>query len=278
MKRALVVSLALLPTVAGADQVFTRSGGQLNGEIVERRADSIVVDIGGGTIELPVSYIERIVPGPSPLASYRQKAERVAPDDAAGWVDLGQWARQQDLPTQASEAFLRAVSLDPDNATARQALGHVKVRGEWMSREEGYRERGLVAFEGRWMTPDEREALVAERTAAAEQVQAEAEMLARVRESEARAREAEAQARLAEAAARIAEVDAVRAESPSSSIQWVPAGLDLRPLASTRFRRGFLRGCHWPAWSAVKPHGAVHLAGRGGAFVVSGGLRPVGRR
>jgi hypothetical protein len=128
------------------------------------------------------------------------------------------------------------------------------------------------------VTPEERQGLVAESAAAAEQVQAEVELLARVRESEARARAAEAQARVAEAEARVAEVDADRAESAGSSIQWLPLGWGIGSFASGGLQRGLLPGCHWRARSALGFRGAAHLPGRGGTFVVSGGLRPVGRR
>src|SRR5512134_3734285 len=138
MKRA-VLFLALLPAVARADQVFTRGGGLLEGEIVERRPDAIVVDIGGGTIGLPLSYVERVVPGPSPAARFRARAERLAPDDAAGWLALGEWARQQDLRSQAHDAFRHVLAYDPDHAGARHALGYVRVGDQWMTNEDSQR-------------------------------------------------------------------------------------------------------------------------------------------
>jgi hypothetical protein len=288
MRSALAVALALLPAATSADQVFTRAGGQLDGEIVKRGPDTIVVDVGGGTIELPIGYVERIVPGPSPTALFREKAQGLAAEDVAGWLALGRWAREQGLRTQANEAFLHVVSRDPDHAAARQALGHVRLGDEWMSREDSYRARGFVAFDGQWMTPEERETLVAERRAAAEQAQTEAEALARVRETEARAREAEARARVVEAEARIAEVDAGRAESAPLGIQWLQpfphagfhpfAPVGFHPFSQVGFRRTVLGGCPpFPHLHAAGPRG-VHpsrgvVIGRGGPH-----SRPRGRR
>src|SRR5262245_61501808 len=163
MKHALALSFVLLPALAGADQVYTRGGGLLVGEIVDRGPDSIVLDVGGGTIGLPLSYVERIEPGPSPLAQYRKQAERLAPDDTAGWLALAAGARQHDLRAQESEAYRQVVAHDPDNAVARQGLEHVKVGAQWLPREEGNRALGLVLFEGRWMTPEERDILRADR-------------------------------------------------------------------------------------------------------------------
>ena len=269
MRRAVVFAVALLPAAARADQVFTRGGGLLEGEIVERRSDAIVVDIGGGTIGLPLTYVERIVPGPSPAARYRARAERLAPDDAAGWIALGHWARQQELRSQANDAFLQVLSQNPDNAAAHQALGHVRVGDQWMTREEGYRARGLVSYDGRWMTPDERNVLIAERDAAIEQERAEAESLAHLRESEARALEAEAQARIVQAEARIAEEHADRIEGLSIGLQGIPlgfGGLVSNGFVSTGLPRGFASSCRR---GAIGVRGAVHVPGRGGALVVS---------
>jgi hypothetical protein len=283
MRRAVVLAIALLPAVARADQVFTRGGGLIEGEIVERRTDSIVVDIGGGTIGLPLTYVERIVPGASPAARFRARAERLAPDDAAGWLALGHWARQQELRSQANDAFLQVLSQDPGNARAHHALGHVRVGDQWMTRDEGYRARGLVSYDGRWMTPDERNVLIAERDAAVEQERAEAESLAHLRESEARALEAEAQARIVQAEARIAEEQADRVEAAPIGLQWVPPGFGgfvstgfARPgFVSTGLPRRFAPFCRR---AAIGVRGAVHVPGRGGALVVSADPRArVGR-
>jgi hypothetical protein len=277
MKLALLATLVLLPGVSRADEVFTRGGGQISGEIVERRADAIVVDVGGGTIGLPISYIERIVPGPSPMAVYRQKAQRLAADDTAGWFALARWAREQDLRTQADEALGRVLAIDPDHVAARQALGYVKVGERWMTREEGNRAQGLVSFEGQWMTPAERQVRVMEREVAVRQAQDETEAVARIREIEARAREAEANARVAEAEARIAEADAGRAEYSAIGLQWIPAGSGLQ-FVSHGSHRSFGIGCDRRLRFGARVRGAIPVAGRGGAFVVAEDLRATVRR
>lgn len=194
-----VLALGLMTAPALADEVFVRGGGRVTGQIIEQGPDSIVVDIGPGQIGLPLSYVERIVPGSTPQAVYRERAARLAPGDVAGWVALGQWAMEQDLLTKGRAAFEHVLGIDPSNAAAHQALGHVRVDDQWMTPEESYRARGFVSYQGRWITPDERRALLEERMAAAEQDRMRAEGEARIREAEARARQAEAEARLAEA-------------------------------------------------------------------------------
>ncbi len=196
--------IALLPVAASADEVHLRSGGRLTGVVVLQTADAVVVEAEPGRITLPAAHVVRVVAGPSALAAYRDRAARLVPGDVAGWVALGLWARERDLMTPARQAFEHVLRVDPGNATAHQALGHVLVGADWLTRDESYRARGFVPFEGAWMRPDEMQAVLAERAAAAESERARAEAEARVREAEARARAAEAEARRLEAEADLA--------------------------------------------------------------------------
>jgi hypothetical protein len=201
MKRALVVALVLLPAVAGADDVFLTGGGRLSGVIVGRSAGSVTVDVGPGRVTLPMTRVVRIVSGTADLAVYRDRAARLAPGSLAGWLSLARWAEEHDLMTQARESYAHVLSLDPENAAAHRGLGHVWAGDRWATLEESYRARGYVLFEGSWVTPEERRALLEERMTAAA---AERDRI----EAEARAREADARARVAEAEARRAETDA----------------------------------------------------------------------
>ena len=198
--RTILVLLAV-GAAASADEILLKSGGRVRGVIVERTPEAVVIETGPGRVTLQTSRIERIVEGRSALMAYQERAAALSPGDAPGWADLARWASERGLLTQSREAWQRVLAADPSHAEANAAVGRVEVDGSWMSQEEGYRARGYVPFEGRWVTPAEHEALVRER--ATEEVSArdrrEAEL--RVREAEARAREAEARAREAEAAA-----------------------------------------------------------------------------
>jgi hypothetical protein len=194
-----VLALVFFAVAARADEVFVRGGGRITGHVIENGPDSIVVDVGPGQVGLPIAYVERIVPGTTPQSVYRERAARLAPGDAAGWVALGQWAMEQELLTKGRAAFEHALAIDPSNAAAHLGLGQVRIGDQWMTQDESHRARGLVSYQGRWMTPDERRALLDERLAAAEEERIRVEADARVREAEARARAAEADAQRAEA-------------------------------------------------------------------------------
>jgi hypothetical protein len=209
MKRALVVaSLLLVAGPAAADVVFLHGGGQIRGEIVEHRADSVVLEVGPGRVTLPMSRVERIVAGATPLSEYRARAAMLSPRDADGWLNLARWAESRSLLTQAREAYERVLSLDPNNGVARAGLGHVHFGGRWLSEPEAKRALGLVEFEGAWISPRERVAILSERAALAQEHQEAREAEARIRAAEADARRAEAEARRAEAEAEQASVDA----------------------------------------------------------------------
>lgn len=197
MKRQFLLAL-LLASPLSADEVFLRGGGHVKGIIVERTPSKVVVDVGAGMVGIPAGHIDRIVEGRTALTEYLEKAGRLASDDVAGWLALAHWAEQQDLQTQAREAFERVADLDPGNGAAQQALGRIQVGDAWVSADEAYRARGYVPFEGSWVTPAERESILGQRRDEIQAEGARAEADARVREAEARARVAEAEADRAE--------------------------------------------------------------------------------
>lgn len=200
----LLVSTAALSPVVTADEVFLVGGGRIVGDVVERRADAIVVEVGPGRVTLPASRVARIASGTSALSVYRDRASRLNPRDVEGWLALGAWARDNDLLTLAREAFQNVLAVDAGNETAHQALGHVRLSGQWMSEDDSYRARGYVNYEGSWMTPDEAQLIAGQRAAEAEARRADREAAARDREAEARVRIAEAEAARAAAEAEAA--------------------------------------------------------------------------
>lgn len=207
MTRAMLAT-ALLASApwAAADEVWLKGGGRIVGEVVDRRPQFVMVDVGPGTVTLPMARVDRIVGSSSGLREYRNRAARLGPTDIQGWLALAAWAEQNDLRTQARDAWEHVLSVQPQNATAQQALGNVWQGGRWMERSDAMRARGLVEFEGEWMSLGEREARVRMQAAQAAVERENAIADARVAEAEARAREAEARAHAAEAdAARAAD-------------------------------------------------------------------------
>jgi len=204
----LLVLLVGAPAASRADVVFLKSGGKLEGSLVQQTETSIEVDIGAGSLTLPMSSVDRIEKGRSHLDEFDERAAALDPNDRDGWLQLARWASQAGLGTQSQWAYQHVLKIDPNDPEANQAMGRVQVEGRWMTEDEAYSARGYVRFEGRWVTPAEQDSILnareADRDAAraqaqAAEAQARAEVQAqvgeaRVKEAEARAREAEARA------------------------------------------------------------------------------------
>lgn len=168
--------LFLMPSLALADEVYLKGAGTISGRITEQTEASVTVDVGGGTMSVPMSRVDRIVKGRSPLDDYDERAQQLAPDDIDGWRKLGRWADKQGLPAQSREAYGTVLKTAPDDAEAREALGFVRLNGQWMTQDEAYRAQGYVKFDGEWMTAQEAQALQA--SAAAEKAHWDAERTA----------------------------------------------------------------------------------------------------
>jgi hypothetical protein len=190
-----LVAAAAFCFPVSAEQVILKSGGRVSGVLIERTATRVVLQVGPGTVALPMTSVERIIDGTSPLATFQDRASRLGGGDREGWTELGIWARDQGLDTQARDCFARVLALDPSSPIAQSGVGNVMVDGRWLNQEEAYRARGYVRFEGLWMFPDERDTLLRERAEQHADQRAEADRRARVAEAEAQARAAEAAAR-----------------------------------------------------------------------------------
>jgi hypothetical protein len=183
--------LFLLPTVLFADEVVIKDAGTISGRIVEQTATMVTVDIGGGIIGVPLSHVDHIIRARTDLDEYDERASRLGPQDALGWQDLARWASRRGMDKQADQAFERVLAIEPDDPEARLALGFVPLHGSRVPEEEGYRARGLIKFEGEWMTLTE--AQWRQDSAAAEQARQDARQAARAEELERLKAELQAQ-------------------------------------------------------------------------------------
>jgi hypothetical protein len=182
---------------ASADVLHLKSGGQIEGRIIRKDATSVEIEMGAGTMELPMASIQSIEEGGTTLDEYDARLAELDESDSDGWLALGEWAGAHDLANQSKSAYKKVLAMDPGNTQANKALGNVNVDGRWMSEEDAYVARGFVKFEGRWLTPEDKALIESER-----RLQAAADAEEDAREAEARAIQAEARARQAEADAR----------------------------------------------------------------------------
>ena len=188
-RRALIwaVVAALLASPAVADEIALKGGGRVSGEIVERTETALKVDIGAGRITVPLESVVEIREGSSPLGEYRERAAALAPGDVTGWRELARWASKEGLAHQAREAYSRVLTSMPDDPEANRALGRVHHDGRWMKEADAYRAECYVEFEGEWLLPEERQAILDERAASEARNREELEAEIRAGEEEIQA-------------------------------------------------------------------------------------------
>ena len=164
--RVLLLTLLIgASSTSRADVVFLNHGGKLEGRIVESNESSVQIDIGAGSLTIPMSSIDRIEEGVSPLHEYEDRAAKLGEQDREGWLELARWASRAGLGTQSLLAFEQVLKIDPNDPEANLALGRVRFEGQWMTQDQAYRARGQVNFEGQWMMPAERDSILRSREA-----------------------------------------------------------------------------------------------------------------
>jgi hypothetical protein len=158
--------LALAAQSAPADVFLLSGGGQIVGELVNRdetpRQKFVIQTADGATVTLDASQVKQA----PRLRAEEAEYERIRPtyaDTAAAQSELAQWCHDHRLTAQRETHLRRVIELDPDNADARRFLGYSKVDGQWVMRSELMTQRGYRWYKGRWVLPQEIEALESKR-------------------------------------------------------------------------------------------------------------------
>ncbi|NLX59791.1 MAG: HEAT repeat domain-containing protein [Phycisphaerae bacterium] len=142
MKRMVLVAvIAATWCVAARGDVFHLKGGTvIEGDVLQHKGDAIVVLVGNGEMSIPVSLIDRRESAPSPTEQYKQRLASLEPT-ADAHAALGRWCLDRQFSDQARTHFLQALRLDANHEAARRALGYVRYRDRWMTRDEARQAR-----------------------------------------------------------------------------------------------------------------------------------------
>ncbi len=169
--RLAVLCLLVLVTAAPAfaHEVVMNDGTKYEGKILRNDEKNVVIETtfdGMKTLEkADVKSVNDRVP---PLREQLKYRAKTAEDHAARW-DLYAWAKKKGFKDELGYILEAIVDLKPGDRKARKLLGHKKVDGRWMSPDEEtrylkekfeaeQRAKGLVRYEGEWVTPEERDA------------------------------------------------------------------------------------------------------------------------
>jgi hypothetical protein len=138
-----------------ADVLELTNGGRVEGRLVqpgEGGQKSYIVELaGGGRVTIPREQVERVDSASAAEAEYAELARGAADTALAHWK-LAEWCRERKLREQAQRHLTRVLELEPDHEQARAILGFRKRDGQWMTREEVMAARGMVMYEGRYVT------------------------------------------------------------------------------------------------------------------------------
>jgi hypothetical protein len=148
--------MAAAGSAARADVFELAGGGRVEGRLLETAEDdkaTVVIELSaGGQLKLPRTEVTRIETT-SPLNAEYEKLARSAPDTIDAHVKMAEWCRERKLREAAQQHWERILELDPNHEAARAALGFRQKDGQWMTRDDVMASRGLVLYEGRYVTP-----------------------------------------------------------------------------------------------------------------------------
>jgi tetratricopeptide (TPR) repeat protein len=151
---------------AHADEVKLADGGTLQGR-VRREGKQVIVELDSGELRLSERDVVEVKLERSALHECDDRRAALAAHDVKGRVELARFCEAQGLPVKARALWQEVVRFDPDNAEARQALGHVRDGELWLTRDELAQKDGKVRYQGQWVDPQTMAALVQAQAAAA---------------------------------------------------------------------------------------------------------------
>jgi hypothetical protein len=166
---AVLLTALLLPLPARADDVYLRNGSVFEGVIAHRSETHVLVDLGIGQIRFPLEQVARVVEAITPLEQFRDRRDAllVAPDSAPEqWLELASFARLRGLDRDFRETTLLLARIAPDHpglAPLMSELGYERdPDAGWLTVEQAMARRGLVRYQGEWITPELRTARIAD--------------------------------------------------------------------------------------------------------------------
>lgn len=147
---------------ARADLVELIDGGTLRGECLQdpSHASGIVRirTMAGAVVEIPAEQVQKYTKRRRVVEQFEVRFVETSPTVEALW-ELAEWAREQGLRPQRSQALEALLKVDPEHVAAHRGLGHLRQDGEWMTHEQLMQKRGFVKHKGKWVLPQEVELL-----------------------------------------------------------------------------------------------------------------------
>jgi hypothetical protein len=157
----LVAGLAVAQKLP-ADTIKLEGGRTIRGKVLDEKStkDKLVIKLQAGNAEVTIdrNEIQEIIVEKNPKEQYDEVKDRYK-DTADDQFNLAIWCEEHKLPKQRKAHLEKTIELDPDHAQAREKLGYTKYDGKWLTANEIKEAKGLVRFNGRYVSPQEKEIL-----------------------------------------------------------------------------------------------------------------------
>ncbi len=166
-----LLGVVVVPAPARAHEVETKDGTVYEGKIIVDDDEHVVVlTTFDGRKSVPRADVVREDKFVPPLRDQLAYRADLAKDSVPDLFALYKWAKEKGFEPELVQILERIVEIDPKSARAHKLLGHVKVKDAWMTPDEKaaqdaaahdaeMRAKGLVPYQGRWVTPEEKDAL-----------------------------------------------------------------------------------------------------------------------
>jgi hypothetical protein len=139
-----------------ADDVHLDGDRVIEGKAV-RHDDKVTIELESGSITLSAGEVRRIDPRESNVQRYDRLYAALKSGDVEERMALADFCRHHAMHEREQHMLEEVLERAPNHTAARTRLGYVKSTDGWITREQDYRARGLVQFEGAWMTPEARD-------------------------------------------------------------------------------------------------------------------------
>lgn len=120
---------------AALDRVVTKDGKAFEGRVVFENTKRVVLRVGSKDREFPADAVAEVRSVARSVREVVARWAKLAPDDAAGRMDLAQLAKGRDLAGEAATLAWSVLAVDPANEAAHSFLRHEKKGDRWLVQE-----------------------------------------------------------------------------------------------------------------------------------------------
>ena len=151
-----------------ADDVHLTNGSVFEDVVTRTTQTHVIIEMAIGKLTLPLSQVKELVVADTPIAEFQRRHKALLEDPRSGaenWLQLSRWGLAHGLSAQAGQAALFAARLDAGLDGLEPlltGLGYERVESVgWIARSDAMRLRGMVLYDGEWMSPNDRAARIA---------------------------------------------------------------------------------------------------------------------